>query len=1008
MAVETIFIRHSENFRGLDKRTSDIKRTNDYATEIKNAELRISGAINKRKGFHINQEHYDSQGNGVSSYGTFTYKDTIRSGLPSNVEGTEGAVVDRLLKVSDDLYVLEEDNFVVGYEGEFNLWQNIILDSDTRKFFYELWDEGNNILRVDLGTGLDGTGEPISDLASALTSVELPVMTIDNIPAQIQRDANGLPKYPFELKVKNQEITSSAKLKVGAEIKLFGDEPDEFLTISNVSPDTTEGSEYDYIITFTGNSTSFTEATGGNVIVTTKYNLTSSYSTNITSKRAAFFDLVYQQKLNTATVNRDASGVEISRSAGLTKLVYKYWVKVDTVAHGLKLDDNNQYVFDNTTSPFNWTVKQTTKAITNGVTSYPETDVDVRSTEELENATFAQLNNVTYISNGISDVMKFDSQKIYRAGLPNAATFVLDENGDPESFNHTPAGGSATTYYKVPMTATGGTTHASEQSSGTTRQYKFVYEYTDAKGNVITSQASDPITVYYTSAPASGSTPSAGIGSVTLTVPPVTHPYLNWHLDPVNVDSNSNPLNHDISRMGFDAQSDNLVVKIYRTRDYQAVGVPGDFYLVNVNYFTNNPDRLNNCDDIQNQTYTDDKSDEELNNLLVYNEPFKRHDPPPKGKYITTHKNLLVVTGDRNDLNNVAYSQGPDPIVGETGSEYFPDDNNSVVVESPVSTRITGVASLRDLLYVFHEDSISYVSGAIDDPEGVPSVDLLTREGGIGCLAQSSIQEIKNSLIFLSNKGIYMINATGALQETSALIKPILLEKNLKRKRCVSFIWTERNIAIFCIPKEAVDNSGNLFTTEPVIVVFDFYNNAWLEWTNIDISGGASLYKDTPHFNSRVPDKSRLITFNDTKSTFDFCDHTDAIDFEYQTNWESLSEPSISKKFTRLKLFAQDTDESFETPGFDLTVTMQKDYDLKDIASMTFDYGKSIAGGWGISPWAMFPWGNNSTSVFKAKLPSTKAKCLKLVFSNANANENVLITNYEIEVKMPYRKGMKE
>lgn len=998
MAVETIFVRHSENFRGLDKRTSDIKRTNDYATEIKNAELRISGAINKRKGFHINQEHYDSQGNGISSYGTFTYKDTIRSGLPSNVEGTEGAVVDRLLKVENDLYVLEEDEFTVGYEGEFNLWQNIILDSDTRKFFYELWDEGNNILRVDLGTGLDGTGEPISDLASALSSVELPVMIINNIPAQIQRDANGFPKYPFELKIKNQEISSIAKLRVGAQIKLFGDEPDEFLTISNVSPDSTEGSEYDYIVTFTGNSTSFTEATGGNVIVTTRYNLTSSYSTNITSKRAAFFDLVYQQKINTATVNYDGSGTEISRAAGLTKLIYKYWVKVDTVAHGLKLStDATEYEFDNDVSPFKWEVKQTTKTITNGVTSYPETNVDVRTTEELENATFAQLNNVTYISNGISDVMKFDSQKIYRAGLPNAATFVYDEDGNPETFG---------VYSKVPMTAGGGTTQASQGNNSTTtsqRQYKFVYEYTDAKGNIITSQASDPITVYYSDVPgASTSNP------VTLTVPPITHPYLNWHLDPANRDSNTVPFNHDISRMGFDAQSDNLVVKIYRTKNHRESEVPGDFYLLNVDYTLAGSDRLNDCDNISNQTYTDNKLDEELNDLLVYEEPFKRHDPPPKGKYITAHKNLLVVSGDRNDLNNVAYSLPKNAVTSEIGSEYFPDDTNAVVVESPVSTRITGIASLRDLLYVFHEDSISYVSGAIDDPEGGPAVDLLTREGGIGCLAQSSIQEIQNSLIFLSSKGIYMINATGALQETSALIKPILLEKDLKRKRCVSFVWTERNIAIFCIPKESKDNSGNLYTTEPVIVVFDFYNKAWLEWTNIDISGGASLYKDTPHFNSRVADKSRLITFNDTNSTFDFCDHTDAIDFEYHTNWESLSEPSISKKFTRLKLFAQDTDESFETPGFDMTVTMQKDYDLRDIASMTFDYGKAIAGGWGVSPWAMFPWGNNSTAVFKAKLPSTKAKCLKLIFSNRNANENVLITNYEIEVKMPYRKGMKE
>ena len=833
MAVETIFVRHSENFKGLDKRTSDIKRTNDYATEIKNAELRVSGAINKRKGFHINQEHYDSNGSGVSSYGTFTYKDTIRSGLPSNVEGTEGAVVDRLLKVENDLYVLEEDSLIVGYEGEFNLWHNIILDSDTRKFFYELWDEGSNILRVDLGTGLDGTGEPISDLASAIASVELPVATIVNIPAQIVRDNNSIPVYPFQLKLTNEEISSIAKLKVGSQVKLSSDETDEILTISSVDVEET-GSQYDYTITFTGNSTSFTEATGGNVFMTTRYNLTTSYATTITSKRAAFFDLVYQQKLNTAIINYNGAGVETSRSAGLTKLVYKYWSKVDNVPHGLKLNTNNTaYEFDTATKPFDWTVKQTTKTITNGVTSYPETDVDVRTTEELENATFAQLNNVAYISNGISNVMKFDSQKIYRAGLPNAAAFVLDEDGNPQTFTYTPPQGQATTYSKVPMTAEGGTTTTTQGAAPTNpgdaytnsqRQYKFVYEYTDAKGNIITSQASDPITVYYTDvAGASTSNP------VTLTVPPITHPYLNWHLNPVNQDSNNKPFNHDISRMGFDIQSNNLVVKIYRTRDHRESEVPGDFYLLNVDYTTTgDSDRLNDCDNIANQTYTDTQPDNDLNDLLVYEEPFKRHDPPPKGKYITTHKNLLVVSGDRNDLNNVAYSLPKNAVTSEIGSEYFPDDTNAVVVESPVSTRITSVASLRDLLYVFHEDSISYVSGAIDDPEGAPTVELLTREGGIGCLSQSSVQEIQNSLIFLSSKGIYMINSTGALQETSALIKPILLEKDLKRKRCVSFVWTERNIAIFCIPKESTDNSGNLFTTDPVIVVFDFYNNAWL------------------------------------------------------------------------------------------------------------------------------------------------------------------------------------
>ena len=51
MAVDHRIIRNSENFKGLDKRTSDLKRSIEFATDIKNAAYRISGAINKRKGF---------------------------------------------------------------------------------------------------------------------------------------------------------------------------------------------------------------------------------------------------------------------------------------------------------------------------------------------------------------------------------------------------------------------------------------------------------------------------------------------------------------------------------------------------------------------------------------------------------------------------------------------------------------------------------------------------------------------------------------------------------------------------------------------------------------------------------------------------------------------------------------------------------------------------------------------------------------------------------------------
>ena len=51
MGVDHRILRHSGQFRGLDKRSSDIDRTMDYSTNMNNAAYRASGDINKRKRF---------------------------------------------------------------------------------------------------------------------------------------------------------------------------------------------------------------------------------------------------------------------------------------------------------------------------------------------------------------------------------------------------------------------------------------------------------------------------------------------------------------------------------------------------------------------------------------------------------------------------------------------------------------------------------------------------------------------------------------------------------------------------------------------------------------------------------------------------------------------------------------------------------------------------------------------------------------------------------------------
>ena len=97
MGVDHRILRHSGQFRGLDKRSSDIDRTMDYSTNMNKAAYRASGDINKRKGFHSHLT------NTANSYGMTTF----------NKVDSDGKVTEELIMVSDKLYRLKENNFTI-------------------------------------------------------------------------------------------------------------------------------------------------------------------------------------------------------------------------------------------------------------------------------------------------------------------------------------------------------------------------------------------------------------------------------------------------------------------------------------------------------------------------------------------------------------------------------------------------------------------------------------------------------------------------------------------------------------------------------------------------------------------------------------------------------------------------------------------------------------------------------------------------------------------------------
>ena len=831
MAVDHKIVRAPESFRGLDKRSSDIARTIEFATEIRNAAFRVSGAINKRKGFqHINVNQNEAQ----YAAGMTTF---------SNVDTSTGRIEQQVIRIEH-----QEDSV----NGSFATLKRL------QSSYYPLL---STYIRIDLTSAV--------------------LLTHDYFYTKIL-----------------DETTKTYKITIKRVNKTTSVEED----VLNVDVGTGKEVSTDPAFYSITDLQTAINALGS-------FGLSAPFINNGSTSAALLIGEVTSR-------NKILSETEVALDSAYTNIAAENWVD-------LPLGDT----------------AYTDLLSLNAILAPNELD------SELENATFAQLNNVLYISNGYCPVLKWDGEKLYRAGLPGLVKDVIPG-----------------TWAYDQDTVVSNTTASGSIHSGT-YYYKIVLEYTDAKGNFITSQPSDPIDVSHSS--------NASVGfSINSSV--------------------FDGLHRDVSHLKY---------SLYRT--IEGAATTDLYYKVGTVGF--NSSIIDNLNDTTLQTKP----------LLV--DPIKRHDPPPIGRYLSVYKNCLVVSGQRLNVNNLQYSLPKNAATGEIGSEYFPDDDNGVVIQSSFGDRITGIAPLRDLLYVFHRNSIHVLSGNINELE-VPTTDLITREGNVGCQSHSSIEELNNTLIFLSQNGVYSIDSSNALTELSSLIKPIFLDKDLKRKRAVTFNWTEKNMLLFFIPKETIDvpSSGgssfyiakNLSTS--VVLAYDYYKQAWLQWDTLDFSGGISSTEDKTYFAGR---STNLFTnfFLDNGDTYDYRDHNEAIKFNYETNWESLQEPTIPKKYLRLKIHSFDSDGLFESPqGFQINAFIQKEYVPVDLGNIEFDFGRNAGGGWGSFQWGSGAWGSIATDSVKSKLPTGKSKCMKLRFVNEDINENVLITTYELEIAAPFQTEVKE
>lgn len=626
-----------------------------------------------------------------------------------------------------------------------------------------------------------------------------------------------------------------------------------------------------------------------------------------------------------------------------------------------------------------------------------------RNDADFENASFVQINNVIYISNGYDEVQKYDGQTVYRAGLPTPATLTtaLGGAGAVTGTNYfhqaqyiqwdavgqlvegniftvatglNPVAQSMNVTVANVLALSGFNTNCAIVNGAQVAVNTITVD--DGSGGSHTMKSGD--TAYFFDAVSAGYVERqvTAVSGTTITVAGAA----------VTVADNA-------------VISNNLRIGIYRN-ETSAV-TPTVFFLV---------DEIPNNSFSATQVYVDNKTDAQLGAQIT--PPLTDRSTPVKGKYISAFRNQMVIAGNYENQNTVYWSDVESP-------EYFPLGFNSSDVNTIEGDRISGIAPNNEIFAIFKTRSIYIFSGDI----GNNNVRFDQVSNDIGCVAHHTIKEVRGILFFLSDVGPRkmaggqvptalgeapvtplasrldpVFEQTQALSENELYVKlrAVAIHDRLKEK-----YW-------LFIPAESEDGSNKYANAFSRVFAYDCSRDAWLEWSNINAVSGITLLDEELFFQER-----RLSTFtgnvdsilyrrHNLNDSWDYMDHASPVDFSYSSQWESLGEPSVFKKFNNIRIFSLD-----ETLNNSLDVTVKIESNFTPGSPVMETMISFTGGGYGIVPYGTSPYGDPSEAAQKIKLSPTKHRSLRVIFENNSDQQNVVISGWEYEVAASYKSAMK-
>jgi hypothetical protein len=679
-----------------------------------------------------------------------------------------------------------------------------------------------------------------------------------------------------------------------------------------------------------------------------------------------------------------------------------------TVSHNLKTASLTLYAYEWAAVEFPF-YSQNSGTMGDSAKPFFDTLSFCQDQENFENPVPVALNNVLYIPSGIDGyLMKYDGQKIYRAGMgkPTAPSLSGAVAGV------LPAGAY---------------------------QYRLRYVHVDAVGNRITGPLSDPASITL----AASRQTLITMNSLIDTTYNVAYAKVNGAQTSATITVDSGHLLKAGDRaylLNSSTYQVSEVLSVTATTVTLVASVTvADNAIITANLraeiYRLDPDATIwklvaevPSTPLSSSTYSDNTASptEELT------EPEYEFEAPPPCKYVAEFKGSLVVSGIPSDKYNRdgsytygSLATGNDVWMGDYENiEGFPNDGSfTVSVASDIGDKITGMRETGNSFIVTKERSIARLTG--DQSSLAIEIEWLSKE--VGCLSHGSIQEVNGQLIFLSNRGVEsLFESQPPDQKTGYRIQSMIKNQGLTAytrlnfKRAVGHVFLPKQLYILYCPAEG-GTSTETFYHEPEnlggdgtyatpatvtklysnsssrVFVFDYMRAKWYEWRDLNMAGGICTHEDELWFAERRYSsydsavKYRAMRRLNNFDGSDYEDHCDAITWRLKTAWYANGAPKVPKQFLRVAFgvipripnnsctltVKQETNYLSDTTKAQTTVSLAADSSLQYSQPQT-------------------------------RLADGKFKSMRLVFENSEHVTTPELEGWELEIDSPYVEELKK